>query len=214
MVEAHGGTLFLDEIGELPKDLQPKLLRALDKKQVRPLGSDKTFSVDVRVIAATNRDLKLDVNRGLFREDLFYRLNVISIRVPPLRDRPEDVELLANHFWRLFTRNADGAVPPEILATLLRHRWPGNVRELRNRVEQAVVLGRAPDFTNPQAARIAAYHQAKQQALDEFERRFLSELMLLAKGNVSEAARLATMDRVNLSKLLRKHGLHRPLSSA
>jgi transcriptional regulator with GAF, ATPase, and Fis domain len=205
---AHGGTLFLDEIGELALDLQPKLLRAIERRVVRPVGGDP-LEVDVRLIAATNRDLRLEVNRGTFREDLFYRLSTFPIRVPPLRERADDIPLLAEHFRRLLTHDADGAFPREWIESLLAQSWPGNVRELRNRVERAVVterIGTGMFALEPEAT--PAFVQAKTAAVDAFERQFLTALMLRAGGNQSEAARVADMDRVYLGKLLRKHGLH------
>jgi transcriptional regulator with GAF, ATPase, and Fis domain len=206
--EAEGGTLFLDEVGELPRDLQPKLLRVLDRHEIKPLGSDRTRSIDVRIIAATNRDLKLEVNRGGFREDLFYRLSAFPITLPPLRDRIDDIPLLADHFWRGFTHDADGYMPPELLPELTQHSWPGNVRELRHRVEQLALMR---DFVGPAPApartHAPSFREAKARANDAFELAFLTELMKRADGNVSEAARQGAMDRVHLSKLLRKHGL-------
>ncbi len=207
--EAHKGTLFLDEIGELPKDLQPKLLRAIEAREVKPLGSPRSFPVDVRIIAATNRDLKLDVNRGLFREDLFYRLNVVSLRMPALRERPDDIQLLAQHFWREFTRDEQAAPPEDMLETLLLHAWPGNVRELRNRVERAAALGVGLEITGARkpAGEERPFHDAKAEVVDAFERSYLTALMQRAGGNQSEAARRAQLDRVHLTRLLRKHSL-------
>jgi transcriptional regulator with GAF, ATPase, and Fis domain len=207
--EADGGTLFIDEVGELPRELQPKLLRALDRREVRPVGSDKTIAVDVRVIAATNRDLKLEVNRGAFREDLFYRLSVFPIVVPPLRERLEDLPLLADHFWRAFTKDPGAGVPDDLVPDLVAHHWPGNIRELRHRVEQLAVLrdrdrGPLGDAGEPSPAP-HSYREGRARALASFEIAFLRDVMARANGNVSEAARLATMDRVYLSKLLRKH---------
>jgi DNA-binding NtrC family response regulator len=203
--EAHGGTLFIDEIGELPKELQPKLLRALEHRQVRRLGSTQPHSFDVRVIAATHRDLKREVNRGAFREDLYYRLNVVRLRVPPLRERLEDIPLLCERFWQ---ECAPGrGEPPAALIELFRtHAWPGNVRELRNRVERAATMGTPREITGvrPQAT---SYGQAKAEAIEAFERAFLTELLARSKGNVSQAAREAQMDRMFLRKLLQRRGL-------
>jgi transcriptional regulator with GAF, ATPase, and Fis domain len=204
--EAHGGTLFLDEVGELPRELQSKLLRAIDRREVRPVGSDKPLALDVRIIAATNRDLKRDVNSGVFREDLFYRLNAFPIVVPPLRERADDIPLLADHFWRTFIGDDGVGIPASLLPELAEHSWPGNVRELRHRVEQLALL-RPREATEPPGPPRASYREAKAKALDAFEVGFLAELLARASGNVSEAARLASMDRVHLSKLLRKHGL-------
>jgi len=205
--EAHGGTLFLDEVGELPKELQPKLLRALERHEVKPLGAAQPTRVDVRVIAATHRDLRLDMNRGLFREDLYYRLNVVSVRVPPLRDRPDDIPMLATHFWRQIVGDESAELPADFLEPLLRHHWPGNVRELRNRVERAAMLDGRPVITGVEAPADESFHTAKQVVVDRFERAFLSALLAKTGGNISEASRRAQLDRVYLRRLLRKHGL-------
>jgi DNA-binding NtrC family response regulator len=204
--DANGGTLFLDEIGELPKAQQVKLLRLLEARQVRRLGGAKTIGFDVRIIAATNRNLKEEINRGLFREDLYYRLNVIGITLPPLRERAEDIPLLAGRFWRELTGDEDAELPDGLLETFLLHRWPGNVRELRNRVERAFA-SKTTEITglHPEAP---TYRVAKDAAMAEFARSYLSGLMARAGGNVSEAARQAQMDRVHLIKLLRDHDLH------
>jgi transcriptional regulator with GAF, ATPase, and Fis domain len=207
-LEADGGTLLLDEIGDLPRDLQPKLLRALDRREVKAIGSDRPIAVDVRVIASTHRDLRTEVNRGTFREDLFYRLSVFPIAVPPLRERVEDIPLLADHFWRVFTGDVTGGVPDELVADLTAHHWPGNVRELRHRVEQlAVTHGSNAGEAHGPTLPAGSYREARSRALESFEVGFLRELMARADGNVSEAARQAAMDRVYLSKLLRKHRL-------
>jgi DNA-binding NtrC family response regulator len=141
---AHRGTLFLDEIGELPLAMQPKLLRSLERKEVRRIGGSRTIQVDIRVVAATNRDLGVEVNRGRFREDLYYRLAVARVHVPPLRERREDIEPLIEHFLSI-TPNADGArLSPETVELMKKHDWPGNVRELRNVIERALLLSEAP----------------------------------------------------------------------
>jgi transcriptional regulator with GAF, ATPase, and Fis domain len=211
---AHRGTLFLDEIGELPLELQPKLLRVLERGTVRPVGSNTTRQVDVRVIAATNRDLRAEVNRGNFREDLFFRLSVITVRMPPLRDRPEDVPLLAETF---LSQVAPGAVlPAGFKDQLATHRWPGNVRELRNAVERAATLGQAWAFSDahpaPAGEDLAVdptvpFKQAKQRLVERFERPYLEQLLKMTGGNVSAAARQAQIDRVHLIKLLRRYSL-------
>jgi transcriptional regulator with GAF, ATPase, and Fis domain len=207
---AAGGTLFLDEIGELPRDLQPKLLRAVERREVKPVGAARPLPVDLRIISATNRDLRVDVNKGLFREDLYYRLNVVAIRLPPLRERPEDIALLAEHFRRELTGDADGALPDALLADFQQYHWPGNVRELRNRVECAVLVPLLAESIAPRAAdEELSFRDAKQRAMDAFEQRYLASLLQLSDGNVSQAARRAKMDRVHLSKLLGKHGIRR-----
>jgi DNA-binding NtrC family response regulator len=205
--EAHQGTLFLDEIGELPKEQQAKLLRALERREVRRVGGDAVRKVDVRIIAATNRDLRVEVNRGAFREDLFYRLAVLSVRVPSLRERQDDIPLLAEHFRRQLTGDPDGRLPQELIAAFLAHSWPGNIRELRNRVELAVHLPETPvDLERPA---LEPFRQAKERAIGEFERAYLTGLLLQAQGNTSEAARLSGIDRVHLTRLIRKHELKR-----
>jgi transcriptional regulator with GAF, ATPase, and Fis domain len=207
-VEADTGTLFIDEIGDLPRHLQPKLLRALETREVRPVGAAQPVKFDVRIIAATNRDLKIEVNQGTFREDLFYRLNVISVHVPPLRERMEDIPLLANLFWKRITRDPEGSCPPELLRTLVTRRWPGNIRELLNRIEEAALLQRT-EVGSLERPAVRSYREARRDALNAFEHLFLTELLERARGNVAEAARLASMDRVYLTKLLTRQGLRR-----
>ena len=221
---ADGGTVFLDEIGELPLDMQPKLLRALAAREVRRIGENKTRKVDVRVVAATNRQLDREVNSGRFREDLYYRLCVLTVRVPPLRERMDDLQLLVEHF--LAEREASDKMSlftPEVLGQMQRHDWPGNVRELRNYVERKVVLENhvealgagspVPETRSepPRAARAAAadlpFKEAKDQVIAEFERAYLSELLRWAGGNVSKAARKAQLDRMHLHRLFQRYGL-------
>ena len=153
---AHKGTLFLDEIGELPLAMQPKLLRALERKEVRRIGGTRTIQVDIRVVAATNRDLGVEVNRGRFREDLYYRLAVARVHVPPLRERREDIELLIEHFLSI-TPNAEGAeLTAETIELMKKHDWPGNVRELRNVIERALLLSESPPMSDPREFRPSA----------------------------------------------------------
>jgi DNA-binding NtrC family response regulator len=215
--EADGGTIFFDEIAKLPYDLQPKLLRALESRAVRPLGAARPQPFDVRVIAASDSDLRVAINRGAFREDLFFRLNVVSLRLPPLRERPDDIPLLANHFFRELRRDPAAALPLPRLEAFLRHGWPGNVRELRNAVERCVALPTLADDGDPPGegegegagAGAESYRAARARAMRVFERQFIWPLMIRSNGNVSQAARQAGMDRVNLIKLLRKHGFAR-----
>ena len=140
---AGGGTIFLDEIGELPLELQPKLLRVLEERVVRRVGGRDPLRVDVRVIAATNRDLRQEVNRGTFRPDLWYRLGTVKLAIPPLRERPEDIPRLVERFWGGLTGQPGAAPPRELLERFMRHPWPGNVRELRSAVERALLFGDA-----------------------------------------------------------------------
>jgi DNA-binding NtrC family response regulator len=211
---AHRGTLFLDEIGELPRDLQPKLLRALERREIRRVGDVAPRAVDVRVIAASNRDLRLAVNNGLLREDLFHRLNVVSIRMPPLRERMEDVPLLAEHFWREFRRDPNEQLPESLLSAFLSHDWPGNVRELRNKVERAALMMEVGRLSDPisgigevELGGQFPFRAAKAVVVERFERLYCRTLLERARGNISEAARIASMNRAYLTRLLQKHGL-------
>jgi two-component system, NtrC family, response regulator GlrR len=211
---AAGGTVFLDEIGELPLELQAKLLRALEERVVKRIGSQRLVRLDVRVIAATNRDLRESVNRGTFRADLYYRLDVVRLRIPPLRERREDIPLLVQHFYRIFTAD-DQATPPEALVAALReHGWPGNVRELRSAVERAVLMA-DPAVIDPTTTELAphafddqlSFREAKDRAVSGWERWYLSELVSRHQGNLSRAARAARMDRAHLRALLRRYGI-------
>ncbi|WP_245678140.1 sigma 54-interacting transcriptional regulator [Chondromyces crocatus] len=228
--EADGGTVFLDEIGELPLDMQPKLLRALASREVRRVGESRARKVDIRVIAATNRRLEREVNSGRFREDLYYRLSVVTVRVPPLRERKEDLPLLLQHFLSdLGAPEQISLFPPDVMDKMMRYDWPGNVRELRNQVERTVVLGgdallagAEASPTSPEGhpgdARAAEalgadierpFKEAKEAMVDRFEREYLVALLAWASGNVSRAARKAGLDRMYLHRLLQRHGLRR-----
>ena len=215
---ADGGTLFLDEIGELPSELQPKLLGALERRVIRRLGGSQDVRFDVRLVSATHQDLRRAVNQGTFRLDLFYRLAVVTLRLPALRDRPEDVELHARDFAaEMGAKDELEALGKPFFAKLRAHSWPGNVRELRNVVEATLALGRAPMLTeirpeDGDAALLAAlrrlpYKRARTELLDRFEADYLPHLLEATEGNVSEAARQADMDRSYLFSLLRKHGI-------
>jgi len=215
---ADGGTLFLDEIGELPSELQPKLLGALERRVIRRLGGSQDVRFDVRLVSATHRDLRRAVNEGKFRLDLFYRLAVVTLRLPALRQRPEDVELHARDFAdQLGAVDELEALGDEFFARLRAHSWPGNVRELRNVVEATLALGRAPVLSDVRpdsgegsllpGLRGLPYKRAKNELLDRFEADYLPHLVELCEGNVSEAARRAGMDRSYLFSLLRKHGI-------
>jgi DNA-binding NtrC family response regulator len=217
--EAHGGTIFLDEIGEMGLDLQPSLLRVLDKKAVRKVGSNTYEKIDVRVVAATNRDLRAEVGRKNFREDLYYRLAVIRVSVPPLRERGSDIPLLIGHFVDQFSPPGKRLeVAPEDMATLQRHSWPGNVRELRNAIERACLLARGDTINIDDALVEEAapalgirtdlpFKEAKGQLVEMFEREYIEDLMRRHKMNLSAAAREAQIDRKHLRELIRKYGL-------
>jgi DNA-binding NtrC family response regulator len=213
-VEANGGTVFLDEIGELAPELQPKLLRALERRQVRPVGASQPVDFDVRIVAASHRDLATEVNRGAFREDLYFRLAVLSVELPPLRARRDDIAMLVRHFVERIA--PDRAGESEAIAELVRHRsFPGNVRELRNAVEETLVLGGArsrmssPPRTGalPETVYSLSYREASEVALDVFQREYLGRLLARTNGNVSLAAREADMSRRYLQTLIQRLGL-------
>jgi two-component system response regulator GlrR len=212
---ADGGTLLLDEIGDMPVRLQVKLLRVLQENQVRPVGATDAVAVNARVISATNQDLNERMVAGSFREDLFYRLNVVHIRLPALRERREDVPLLVEHFLRQ-TAEETGAerrvYSPEALELLVANHWPGNVRQLNNTVRQNVALSPTRVIT-PEQVRTALGELANQlpsfsEARDEFTRNYLTQLLQITNGNVSAAARLAKRNRTDFYKLLGRHQLN------
>ena len=218
---AHGGTLLLDEVGELPPALQPTLLGALERRRFRRVGGREEIEVDVRLVCATHRDLRAEVNAGTFRLDLYYRIAVVVLSVPALRERVEDVPLLVEHFVR--EAGADGplddVVGADAMASLCAHHWPGNVRELRNVVEAMLVMGEEPALdggvASPEGGADVvdrslglSYRDARAAVLAEFERRYLRRLLDRAGGNVSRAAREARMDRTYLIKLLARHDIH------
>ncbi|RMH42896.1 MAG: FHA domain-containing protein [Deltaproteobacteria bacterium] len=217
--EADGGTIFLDEIGEMLLDLQPSLLRVLDKRAVRRVGSNTYEKVDVRVVAATNRDLRAEVAAKRFREDLYYRLAVIRVSVPPLRERGGDIPVLVEHFMRQFTpEGRQLSISPEDMARLQRHSWPGNVRELRNVIERACLLSQGgmlnldDAFTEEIAPALGIrtdlpFKEAKGQLVEHFEREYIVDLMRRHKMNLSAAAREAQIDRKHLRELIRKYDL-------
>lgn len=216
--QAEGGSIFLDELGELPKDLQPKLLRVLEKREVRRLGSQRAIPVDVRVLAATNRKLAAEVAVGNFRQDLYFRLAGAHVVVPPLRDRKQDLPMLVEHFL-------SRSVPPRALSEIaapvwemfMAHRWPGNVRELRNAVDRWAVtperalgvpdLELASDGAKTPDIELVPLRIARRDASDDFERRYLRALLARTQGNVTRAAAIAEVSRQMIQKLMRKQGL-------
>jgi two-component system response regulator GlrR len=212
--EADGGTLFLDEIGDMPVSLQVKLLRALQERQIRPVGSAKTVPINVRVLSATHRDLQQAMADGSFREDLYYRLNVVNLQLPTLEQRPEDIPLLARHVLQLsverhqvdVTRFSDDAM--QLLATA---KWPGNVRQLVNVVEQCVALTHSPVIGAAQVEQAlsqdSSYWPGLTEARDQFERQYLIRVLQMTEGNVTRAAELAGRNRTDFYKLLKKHEL-------
>ena len=215
---AEGGTIFLDEVGELPLMVQPKLLRVLQESAVRRVGADAEKQIQVRTVAATNRDLEKEVHGGRFREDLYWRLNVIHLHVPPLRERPFDIPLLVEHFVNK-TAQAAGSKPltvlPEALALLTAYAWPGNVRELENAVERAVALARGAQLTeNDLPARVRlrggepmmiARAAAKRLTLEEVEREYILETLRQTSGNKTRAAEILGLDRSTLYRKLEEY---------
>lgn len=229
--EAAGGTVFLDEIGELDLELQPKLLRVLERKEVRRLGANTVRRINVRIITATNRNLEKEVRDGRFREDLLYRLSVVRIELPPLRKRPEDIPFLMKHFLAEFATGEDAAAGDldfdKAMQAMSGYAWPGNVRELRNLVEMAVLgrsgridlgaslyLGRlreggldsqAPASTS---GADAPFKDAKNRLVEQFEKDYVRSLLEKNGGNISKAAREAQIERAYLQRLIKKHGLN------
>jgi transcriptional regulator with PAS, ATPase and Fis domain len=217
---AQGGTLFMDELGELPKDLQPKLLRVLEKREVRRVGGSQPIAIDIRLIAATNRNLRAEVKRGAFREDLYFRVAGAQVEVPPLRERLGDLPLLIDKFLaESQSARTLAEIPSEVWATFKSYGWPGNVRELRNAVQRMLVTPEhaleAPDLlaveSQEQPAQstveFRSLRAARREASERFERDYLRALLLRAGGNVTVAAALAQVSRQAIHKLITKHRL-------
>jgi transcriptional regulator with GAF, ATPase, and Fis domain len=217
---AAGGTVFLDELGELPLALQPKLLRALEERTVKRVGGTEPVRLDVRVVAASNINLRQAVNRGAFRADLYFRLNIVRIEVPPLRERRDDIPLLVASFYEQLVRTPGSQPPAELVAHFASQDWPGNVRELRNAVERAVLMQDAElwkELTTSDSANTAemayrydealSFRAAKERATVQWERWYVAELLQRSAGNLSRAARAAHMDRTHLRELIRKYQL-------
>ncbi len=238
--EANGGTLFLDEINSLSVAVQSKLLRVLQDQEFRPLGSTKTHRVDVKIIAATNSDLRFLVEGGKFREDLFHRLNVLAVVLPPLRERKEDILLLAKHFLSVYGMElgrSNAMFSQSAKSKLMSYQWSGNVRELEGVVQRAIAMSAgdildASDIDLP-ATEVEAqagptmtmvsrgiqlsdtsFQEMKAKVIEEFERAYLSELLSAHRGNISKAARVAQKERRAFQRLLQKHGLDRRVYSA
>jgi two-component system response regulator GlrR len=212
---AEGGTLLLDEIGDMPMRLQVKLLRVLQEHQVRPVGSTEAKRIDVRVISATHRDLQDLMTQGRFREDLYYRLNVVNIKLPKLDQRKEDIPLLVAHFLQQIAAEADQerkVYAPEAVEMLVTAEWPGNIRQLYNVVRQNVALSRSPVISGELVQQSLGEHGGKlasfSDARDEFTRNYLSQILQITMGNVSQAARLAKRNRTDFYKLLARHDLN------
>ncbi|OAG27722.1 sigma-54-dependent transcriptional regulator [Thermodesulfatator autotrophicus] len=218
---ANGSTIFLDEIGDISLNVQTKLLRVLQEKEIRPLGSTKTISVDVRIIASTNQDLEKKIKKGEFREDLYYRLNVVTLELPPLKERKEDILPLAYHFLRQYTEKYQRQVngfSSEAIEYLVNNPWPGNIRELQNVIRRAVLLCKGEeiklwDLTEKKVEILPhcfdmlfdkPYVEAKKELVEKFSRNYIERLLSKTKGNVTQASRLAGMERQAFQRLMRQ----------
>ena len=216
--EADGGTIFLDEIGELSADLQPKLLRVLEQKEIRRVGSNVHQRIDVRVVAATNRDLRAEVNAGRFRSDVYFRLAVIKLSLPPLRSRPEDIPLLIDSLlasMRATPNQLEALHEPEFIVSLQRAPWPGNIRELRNYLERCLVFDAPPPLeepigdaaSSPSVNPYLSYEEARQRALEEFEKSYTRALLECHHGRVADAAEAAGINRAYIYRLMKRHDI-------
>jgi two-component system response regulator GlrR len=213
--QGHEGTIFLDEIGDMPLSIQAKLLRVLQERQFYPVGSERSVEVDIRVIVATQKDLENQVKQGFFREDLFYRVHVVPIHLPPLRERKEDIPSLVKYFLKKFSQQMKKDVihlTPKAMQKLMLHEWPGNVRELENTIEYAVAMTQQDIISEDlilQTKIPISQESLKplREARDEFEKEYLIRLLELCEGNVTKAAQLAGKHRVDFYDLLKKHGL-------
>jgi two-component system, NtrC family, response regulator HydG len=216
---AEGGSVFFDEISELPYPLQKKLLRVIQEKEFSKVGDTKTRKASIRIIAATNRDLKVEVKEGRFREDLYYRLNVVSLRVPPLRERRQDVPLLANYFLTEFNvrlKKRVIALADDVHSLMMSYQWPGNVRELRNTIESVVTFKEGNTITIEDLPgelvgngtsgkdRVPIFKEFKEETIDTMTKEYVTTLLAICKGNVSKAAARADLDRANFRKLLKR----------
>jgi len=210
---ADGGTIFLDEIGELSSALQVKILRFLQEKEIERVGGREAIGLDVRIIAATNKDLQREMEKGTFREDLYYRLSVVSLSLPPLRDRGEDIVLLANSFLNHFNKEYGKSIKTfssDALLQLQTYQWPGNVRELENRIKRAVIMARdnvliSEDLDLPLGTK--SRKSTLKEAKDELEEKFIREALIRHRGNISRAAREMSVSRATLYDLLEKHNI-------
>jgi two-component system, NtrC family, response regulator AtoC len=225
---ANGGTLLLDEIGEMPLHLQAKLLRVIEERRVAPIGADQPVEVDVRILASTNRDLQVEVEQRRFRADLFYRLSVMPIRVPSLRERPGDIPLLASRFLEASAQRCKKAVramAPAAIQALARYSWPGNVRELENVIERAVIVSKGDTILDverfltgtaerPRVDLALQFHRAKARVVEEFERAYIGGVLEAHDGKVGVAAKHAGLDPKNLSAKVARYGLRKRAGSA
>lgn len=215
LVAAHTGTIFFDELSEMPPSMQVKLLRVLEEKEFFPLGSSEKRKINIRIIAASNKNLETEVRQGRFREDLFYRVHVIPIKLPSLEERKEDIPELAKHFLEKFTAEMSKPVrkiSPEAMQKLLAYPWPGNIRELENTIECAVALADTPVITREHVLRDMPTEpknfESLKNAKEDFERQYLKDLLEITSGNMSQAAKLAGKYRADLYALLRKYRIN------
>ncbi|HHY28132.1 MAG TPA: sigma-54-dependent Fis family transcriptional regulator [Desulfitobacterium dehalogenans] len=226
---AHGGTLFLDELGELTLAMQAKLLRTLEERAIRRVGGNRLINIDIRVLAATNRDLEKAVRTKEFREDLYYRINVITLKLPILHERQQDIPLLVNHFCKKYSQDMDkkvGGFTPEAMKVMKSYSWPGNIRELRNVVERAISLSESemvgitdlPEKVIAEQKKILpeqenlgglSFHEAKDLWLKKFEVKYMNELLDNHNGNITQAAKSAGIDRKTIHRLMNKYDLQR-----
>lgn len=220
IAEAEGGTLFLDEIDALPLEAQSKLLRLLQDKTYRPLGHTKSLRADIRVIAATNRDLRQRMQEGAFREDLFYRISIVTLRLPTLRERKSDIQLLADYFLRKYSKEYGRgykSLSPTALQKLLLYDWPGNIRELENIMQQAILLTpnsviqsqniNIPVSVQTNSSETPSFKDAKKCAIETFEKEYITQLLISCAGNISRAAKEAKKDRRDFGRLVKKYNL-------
>ncbi len=216
--KADGGTVFLDEIGEVPFDIQAKFLRFLESKEIRRVGDEKPIKVDVRIVAATNRDLKKMVEKGQFREDLYYRIGGFKVEIPPLRERKDDIPILVKHFIDKYNMKYNKNIPgikPDALEILIKYDWPGNIRQLESIVSKAVILADDGEFIkiehlDPEVKVVVEdfpleYSKAKKSYTEKFMKTYLGVLLSITGGNISQAAKLAKIERQSLQKLLKKY---------
>jgi len=226
---AHGGTIFLDEVGEISPTLQVKLLRVLHDRKFERVGSNKTLEVDVRIIAATNKDLQKEISQGKFREDLYYRLNVVQIALPPLRERRDDVPLLTEHFLKKFRKKLNKEIKgfsQEVLTAMMKYDWPGNVRELENIIERSAIMEKGKlisriDLPNAVVPRkntplqvdhidtSIPFQELKKGLIDHFEREYFKKLLIQCRGNIMRASKCAQMDYKTFYEKMKKHSLRR-----
>jgi Nif-specific regulatory protein len=218
---ANGGTIFLDEIGDLPLPLQAKLLRVIQQKTFEKVGSDISLTVDVRILAATNREIEKQVERGEFRSDLYYRLNVLPLYIPPLRQRPEDIPELADFFLKKFMRETKKqfqGFSVEAMETMLSYSWPGNIRELENCVERACVIGKSPWIQQEDLFLKSPYSSGMQKeggrdlktAINAFKAHFIQKVLEENEWNQTESAKALDIQRTYLSRLIKELGIHNP----